>query len=255
MKAFFKTLLGFNAISLMHLTRLDLARFVEACSMAFRAARRASTGIVNVIPETSLTAVIGNRVANIQLSVKKPEDGLLPSEQAMVLLSIIVAENPKEILEIGTYMGHTTRQIAENLQNAIVHTVDLPEDFSLGEKPSVEGLPMDDFHLISRRIVGRDFRNEACSSRIRQYFGDTAKWEFQIEGHPTLFFIDGSHTYEYCKNDTERCFELCQGKGVFLWHDCDDHHPGVVQFLAEWRALGRDIRRIEGTPIAYWKSV
>jgi hypothetical protein len=79
-------------------------------------------------------------------------------------------------------------------------------------------------------------------------------WDSREAGSPTFFFIDGSHTYEYCKNDSEKCFALCDGKGVFLWHDCDEAHPGVVRFVMEWRQMGRDIRRISGTPIAYWKS-
>jgi hypothetical protein len=42
---------------------------------------------------------------------------------------------------------------------------------------------------------------------------------------------------------------------VFLWHDCDDSHPGVVRYIFECRRRGMDIKRIAGTPIAYWKRV
>jgi hypothetical protein len=87
-----------------------------------------------------------------------------------------------------------------------------------------------------------------------QHFGDTANFNFSKFGNPTFFFIDGSHTYEYCENDSEKCLALCQGKGLFLWHDCDHSHPGVVRFISEWRAAGRNIARIEGTGLAYWKS-
>ena len=101
--------------------------------------------------------------------------------------------------------------------------------------------------------VGREFKNQPCARRIRQHFGDTATWNFRDAGQPTFFFIDGSHTYEYCKNDSERCLSIAGPGAVFLWHDCDDTHPGVVRFVCEWRAMGRDVRRIAGTPIAYWK--
>ena len=93
-----------------------------------------------------------------------------------------------------------------------------------------------------------------CASRIKQHFADTARWDFHEAGQPTFFFIDGTHTYEYCKNDSEKCFELCGGRGVFLWHDCNETHPGVVRFISEWRRQGKDIKRIAGTSIAYWKS-
>jgi hypothetical protein len=88
-----------------------------------------------------------------------------------------------------------------------------------------------------------------------QHFGDTAEMDFSRFGRPAFFFIDGSHTYEYCKNDSEKCLAICPGGGTFLWHDCDMTHPGVVRFIAEWRNLGRNIVRIQGTVLAYWKKM
>jgi len=41
---------------------------------------------------------------------------------------------------------------------------------------------------------------------------------------------------------------------VIPWHDCDETHPGVVRLISEWRRQGKDIKRIAGTSIAYWKS-
>jgi len=172
----------------------------------------------------------------------------------MALLSILAAENPREVLAIGTFMGHTaTKSMAENLNDALIHTVDLPPDFS-AQQASPGEPPKDDFHLIAQRVVGREFKGQPIERRIRQHFGDTAIIDFHEFGKPTFFFIDGSHTYEYCKQDSEKCFALCGGVGTFLWHDVDESHPGVVKFILEWRSLGRNISRIEGTAVAYWKS-
>jgi len=204
------------------------------------------------IPEISLDEILGDRRPVIRLSVMRFEGGMLSSPQAMALLSILVAEAPAEVLEIGTFMGRTTLQMAENLQESTIHTIDLPPGYSV-ETEIEQNLPKDDFHLIGSRTVGREFEGKPCADRIKQHFGDTATWDFHGAGNPAFFFIDGSHTYEYCKNDSEKCFELCRGRGTFLWHDCDDEHPGVLRFILEWRKLGRDIKRITGTPIAYWK--
>jgi hypothetical protein len=255
MKSLLKKLLGFNAISLVYLVRLKPDQFLKACQAAYTGARgwRPPTPLSR-IPEIWLGEILADRQAAVRLSVRCYEDGMLPSEQAMVLLAILIAEAPREVLEIGTFMGHTTRQMAENLPDAIIHTVDLPESFSAEGDPE-KSLPKDDFHLITRRVVGREFLGQPIAARIKQHFGDTAGWDFKSAGHPTFFFIDGSHTYEYCKNDSEKCFELCGGRGVFLWHDCDEVHDGVVRFVHEWRRQGRDIKRIFGTPIAYWKNI
>lgn len=248
MRRLLKAILGFNAISLVRLA--DSPReFWNACGRAFLAARNRE---LKKLPTVELGEILCERRVVIQLSVRRYEDGMLPSDQAMALLSVLVAENPREVLEIGTFMGHTTKQMAENLPAAKIHTVDLPETFS-PESDAPSHLPKDDLHLIKRRIVGREFKDQPCR-QILQHFADTATWDFHEAGSPTFFFIDGSHTYEHCRHDSEQCFALCEGRGVFLWHDCDETHPGVIQFVQEWRELGRDIKVISGTPLAYWKS-
>jgi hypothetical protein len=249
-----RALLGVNLASLLALLRSGPRRFVRACSWSWLAVRNTPSDDLARIPEIKVGEVLGMRRPVIQMHVTQYEDGMLPSHELLAILAILVAESPKEVLEIGTFMGHTTRQMAENLPSGVVHTVDLPEDFAHGSDPD-RRLPKDDFHLIQRRTVGREFKGRPCASRIRQHFADSANWDFSEAGQPTFFFIDGSHTYEYCKSDSEKCFGLCGGRGVFLWHDCDDGHPGVTRFVNEWRAIGRDIARIAGTTIAYWKSM
>jgi hypothetical protein len=244
-----KIVLGLNAISLFHLVTSGPGAWMNACWRGFSG----TWTYLPDIPEISLGHILGNHASKIELSVAKSEDGRLPDEQALCVVAIAAKENPREVLEIGTFMGHTTRQLAENLPNSIIHTVDLPESFSPATDAE-RSMPKDDLHLVARRTVGREFRGRPCASRIQQHFGDTANWDFSKAGKPTFFFIDGAHTYEYCKSDSEKCFALCNGKGVFLWHDCDRLHPGVIKFVNEWRALGRDLRRISGTPLVYWKS-
>jgi methyltransferase family protein len=206
------------------------------------------------IPSVPLVDVLGEAKANISFSIQKHEDGSLHPDQAMALLALAVAAAPKVVLEIGTFMGHTTKLLAMNLPEATIHTVDLPLDY-VPEQDHVTEKQKDDFHLISQRRVGREYRGTRFEARVRQHFADTASWDFKKAAGATFFFIDGSHTYDYAKNDSERCYELCGGKGVFVWHDCDEAHPGVVKALLEWRALGRDVVCIRGTPIAYWKNI
>jgi len=254
MKQIFKALLGANIISLKHLLTGHPMRFMGAASKAFTAARAWSPNTdASRLPTISLDELLGDRKPRISLNAMRYEEGMLPSRDAFVLLASFAAESPREVLEIGTFMGHTTRLLAENCETATIHTIDLPPDYS-AEKDREGGIPKDDFHLIGRRVVGREFLGQECSARIKQHFADTAILDFQEVGSPTFFFIDGSHTYEYCKNDSEKCFELCKGKGVFFWHDVNDLHPGVVRFVNEWRKMGRDIRRVKDTDLGYWKS-
>ena len=230
-----ETLLGLNLATLVRALRFGpqgigyLSRTSYAAIAPF--ATRADKELLEnfgAIPAVTVESVLGDRKPEVKLRVMKYEDGMAPFEDAIALLSILVAENPRQVLEIGTYMGHTTRAMAENLPEAIIHTVDLPPDFS-AETTSAEQLPKDDFHLIGRRVVGREFKGRPCEKGIVQHFGDTVDLDFNKIGQPTFFFIDGSHTYEYCRNDSEKCLALCPRGGTFLWHDCDLGHPGVIR--------------------------
>jgi hypothetical protein len=206
------------------------------------------------IPEVKLDDLLGDGRASIRLEVQRYEDGMLATDQAVALASLAVLNDPAAVLEIGTFCGHTTKLLAQNLPRAVIHTVDLPPDFQAENDP-VSLLPKDDFHLITSRSVGREFRGQPEAERIVQHFGDTARWDFAPARGASFFFIDGSHTYEYVKNDSEKCWALCGGRGTFLWHDCGTGHPGVVRFLLEWRRnQRREIIRIRGTTLAYLKT-
>lgn len=267
MKKIFQLLFGLNASSLLRGFRFGPQEFIAACSASHAAAHPLESRSslhhkrirddLNLVPKVLLgdllDITLGEKRAVLNIELSKYEDGQMPVRDAFALLAILAAENPNQVLEIGTYMGHTTKAMAQNLPLGAIHTVDLPPDYS-DTTNAAANLPKDDFHLIQRRDVGREFKGQSVENRIKQHFGDTAKINFQEFGKPTFFFIDGSHTYEYCKQDSEKCFSLCGGRGVFLWHDCDEWHPGVIKFILEWRAAGRDIRRITGTSLAFWKS-
>ncbi|MDR0534284.1 MAG: class I SAM-dependent methyltransferase [Verrucomicrobiales bacterium] len=251
-KKFLQLIFGLNGACIIRGFRFGLQDMLIKSRAAFNAVYPMEDKNHTKIPVVSLDEILGTKKVSVKCEIQRYENGMLPSDQAMVLISILRAENPQEVLEIGTFMGHTTKAMAENLPDSVIHTVDLPVDFSIVNAPE-SLLPKDDFHLIQQRVVGREFRGSKFEKQIMQHFGDTAQINFSTLGKPTFFFIDGSHTYEYCKSDSEKCLNLCQGHGVFLWHDCDPHHPGVTRFINEWRAIGRDIRRIKDTPIAYWK--
>jgi hypothetical protein len=249
MTSLLRVLLGVNLASLLELLRRGPRAGAHASSRAFAAAR-SRPHIDDGIPRVGIGTVLGERRALVHLRAMQYEDGMLPSVHALSLLALLVSESPSSVLEIGTYMGHTTLMMAENLEGAMIHTVDLPPSFEVGMGP-----PKDDPHLIERRAVGREFANAACRNRIVQHLADTAHWDFSEAGQPSFFFIDGSHTYEYCRNDSEKCLAIAGGRpATIVWHDCDADHPGVVRLVQEWRGLGRNIRLLSGTSLAFWRT-
>jgi hypothetical protein len=202
-----------------------------------------------LIPEVALTEVVSGRPIIKVESTYSYYPGSLPWCDALALLAVLVDRQPQAVLEIGTFNGHTTRLLALNLPAGVIHTIDLPEDYNIESDSSP--IQKDDFHLISARTVGIEHRSDPSISNVVQHFGDTATWEFSKAQGVSFYYIDGAHTYEYARNDTEKSLADCDGRNAtLLWHDCDHGHPGVVNWLNDMRSQGYPVRRITGTNLA-----
>jgi hypothetical protein len=178
-------------------------------------------------------------------------EGAAPFVDVAAILALAIAQQPLGVLEIGTFWGSTTANLARNLPAAKIHTIDLPLDE--GEvMESIAGQPVNDLHLIQSRQVGKAFRGTDVADRITQHFGDTAKFDYSIIADPLSFFmIDGSHTYEYAKSDTLVCLALAKGPSTLVWHDCNQWQPGVTKWLVEMIDAGLPVKRVTRSAVAY----
>ncbi len=173
-------------------------------------------------------------------------DGSLGIQDQIALMSLLRDRQPRLVVEIGTYNGATTKLIALNLPDAKVHTLDLPPDID-SEQLYQSKLPKDDFHLIGNRRVGDAFLSDPAITNVTLHYGDSATWGFSPVQGLDFVFIDGSHTYQYIRNDTIRCAEAAAGRATFVWHDFDYSHYDVVRYLTEMANAGLPVRHIEMT--------
>ena len=208
---------------------------------------------LKLIPEVTLTELVGGRPTIMIDSTYSYVEGSLPWCDIVPLIAVLVDRAPKAVLEIGTFNGHTTRLLALNLPSSTIHTVDLPTIFNTESDASP--LKKDDFHLISRRNVGHEYLSDPSISNVVQHFGDTASWHFSNANNATFFFIDGSHTYEYARNDTEKVLAArCGQNTTLVWHDCDEFHPGVVRWLRDMIGAGYPVMRIAGSHLGIMEA-
>ena len=142
---------------------------------------------------------------------------------------------PRCILELGTYNGMTTLQMALNASpNCEIYTLDLPVEMQAS------------FHLSELdTYVSKHFRDKFGTStgsyfadrqdvNIRQLLGDSAEFDFPaiIADPIDLIFIDAAHDYKNKKIDTENALRLLAPKGVILWHNYGDVScPDVTRYL------------------------
>lgn len=209
-----------------------------------------SLKIFERIPVRSLIS-LGGVLDRVTLDLRFVSvDGSTPYQDLIAILALAKKQNPSVVLEFGTYFGSATANLALNLPDATINTIDLPEDLPEANA-LIEGKPVDDLHLIHGRQLGKAFRGTALENRIIQHAGDTATYDYSvIKGPVSLFLIDGAHTYEYARNDTMRAFEIAEGDCTFLWHDCEPYTPGVLKCLVELIDAGFPVVRVEGTSVA-----
>ncbi len=160
--------------------------------------------------------------ANVQLinaGRRDPSTSTTLFELNCILMAVREVD-ARKVLEIGTFDGNTTVNIAANLpDDGEVVTVDLPID----ETPGDYAIKIDDSskrNVTNRQIVGAQFKHHPFGNRVRQVFGDTGKLDWTKFGGPfDVVFIDGCHAYEYVKSDTENALKVVHPGSIILWHD------------------------------------
>lgn len=145
---------------------------------------------------------------------------------------------PRRIFEIGTLNGYTAFHFALNSDpESEVFTLDLPRKEALELQLSTT---TQDRELMQQNEEesGYCFQGSPPESKIHCLFGDSAVFNFE-PFHKTvdLFFIDGAHSYEYVRSDTENALRCCRSGSVVAWHDFGRRGVnGVSTYLKELNA-------------------
>jgi predicted O-methyltransferase YrrM len=201
------------------------------------------------LPAVALGQLVG-RDARIGLADFHGREGNVTLYELLVISTLVSHQQPRVLLEIGTFDGNTTLQMAHNSPaDARVYTLDLPPD---GEATARLD-PQDQAYIADRQKLDRKYARSPVAHKVTQCLGDSATFDFHSileHGRPELAFIDGSHSYDYVRNDTEKVLEILAPGGVILWHDYVPGWPGVMQYLDELSAR-MPLQRIEGTALVY----
>lgn len=164
-------------------------------------------------------------------------DGNVSPVELSIINALCATFRPRRIMEIGTFDGRTTLNLALN-SGGEVFTLDIPSD----EKAVLDLAPEDKPYFDKpRSAIGHRFLTPPnnklpCVKRITQLYGDSATFDFSPwYGKIDLVFIDGSHSYDYVVNDTSVAMKLMRKEGgVILWHDYGEW-PDVTKALNELR--------------------
>jgi predicted O-methyltransferase YrrM len=204
------------------------------------------------LPQIHLAEVVDNR-ATLHTSELVAVDGNTSVLEVVTLAALVARQQPLGILEIGTFDGRTTLNLARNAPpDAHVYTIDLP-----GSAASTTALRVEaaDLTYIGKQESGIRFRGTPYEKMITQLYGDSATFDFGfLKAKIDFVFVDGSHSWDYAMADSRTALSLLRGnRGTIVWHDYGEWR-GVTEALDylrehEWAFEG--LRHIQGTSLAY----
>jgi predicted O-methyltransferase YrrM len=146
--------------------------------------------------------------------------------EATYLCAIARAMQPSKILEIGTFDGNTTLNLAANTSpDCRVTSLDVSTD------------------------VGAQYKSSDLAHKIVGITDDSTRCDWSTLGGPfDLIFIDGCHTYEAARSDTRHAIDNLKPGGLILWHDYGSIHS-VAKAVDEF-AHELNISALQGTSLA-----
>jgi predicted O-methyltransferase YrrM len=224
-------------------------QFITDICNHYKYEKKAEKGI---IPISKYKDVFGNTL-DIKVSEPLSANGNVSLLEVASIVKFVKQYEPDTIFEIGTFDGRTTLNMAvASGHDAHIYTLDLPQKEIENTKLKIEG---SEKTFIEKEYSGARFLNTEHAEKITQIFGDSAVFNFKsFKNTVDLIFIDGSHSYDYVINDTEKCYELLKDqKGIIIWHDYDVW-PGVTKALDEFYRNDqrfKNMRHLEGTTLVY----
>ncbi len=207
------------------------------------------------IPLAKLIDVFPNELerGSIRLENFLGHWGNVSVEELCKICLIVKWLKPKSVLEIGTYNGMTTLQMALNApSDATVYTLDLPDEIQSELQLSL----IDEY--VAKVFRGRygtsrgSYFQDRTDLNIVQLLGNSATFDYRsaITGKLDLIFIDAAHDFRNKQIDSENALQMLAEGGVILWHNyADVVCPEVTKYLSD---LSRriPIHHLRGTSLA-----
>jgi predicted O-methyltransferase YrrM len=163
--------------------------------------------------------------------------GHFGERQASGLKHVITLYQPKIVVEIGSYLGASTRFIANLLpEHGVVYAVDHWRGNSEWfNKPGYQERQATFYQQFLSNVIHQNLCHKIIPMKMSSL--EAAK---VLEVVPDMIFIDGSHDYQSVYNDLTAWYEHIKGHGVLCG---DDYHWGtgkpvkqaVDQFAKEHR--------------------
>jgi predicted O-methyltransferase YrrM len=149
--------------------------------------------------------------------------------ELVCLVLLLKKAGAMNVFEFGTYKGVSITQLALNVpEQGEVYTLDLPED---GAKMRFAVPDPDELQIAGEAGKG-SLIPDKLKPRIHFLHQDSATLdESPYAGKMNFVFVDGAHSADYVRNDSEKAWRMLRSGGIVAWHDCRLADPDVVRYL------------------------
>ena len=154
------------------------------------------------LPEVSLDEIAGGSFeADVDLCIL--DGGSLSTDLALLKT---LAKGKKSYFEIGTWRGESVWNVAKEIDDCTTLNLSKEEMKAMGWNKKYAEL----HGILSKK-----------NPEILHLEGNTKSYDFEgLNKKYDLIFIDGDHSYEMVKHDTEKVFQhLVHDDTVVVWHD------------------------------------
>jgi predicted O-methyltransferase YrrM len=164
---------------------------------------------------------------------------------------------PGGILEIGCHTGRTTGDLAREFPHREIIAVDCSDTMAGAALPVQQRHEQPGAAQIGELV--KDMPNvRVFDCQSGKFLRKLINGDEVIKVPIGFVFIDGNHSYDGVKADTELAMEYLRthGGGTVVWHDVYDDGPawiGVRRYLEDEIAPHHPVRRIQGTWLAMLK--
>lgn len=157
---------------------------------------------LKTLPQLSFHELFGQNL-DLEVDLFVLDGGSLPTDIALLKA---LSQNKKSYFEIGTWRGESVWNVAKHIDDCYTLNLSKQEMLDFGWNPRYAEL----HGILSKK-----------NPSIKHLESNTKTFDFKaLNKKFDLVFIDGDHSYEMVKHDTEKVFQnLLHDESVVVWHD------------------------------------
>jgi Methyltransferase domain len=174
--------------------------------------------------------------------------------ETAVLLALSKLIRPRAFLEIGTFLGIETLNIAANLPaDSRLYTLDLDEKSLTTVEQEQHDRSLTAIHMEMQHKLA--FLASSYERKITRLYGDSNAFDFsRFSRRMDMIYIDGGHDLRTLTSDTQNAFKMLSEdhSACIVWHDFSNpKHPAVGPYLLEL-SKSKELFHVEETMMVFY---